>query len=89
MHGFPDWFRFHITKWNGFRSIGNAVPPPLARAIGVMIGKALGARTVMPQRLVELGDVSLLSLNRLEAAAHFKSEIKGIPASRKRIAESA
>ncbi len=25
-HGYPDWFRFHVTKWNGFREIGNSVP---------------------------------------------------------------
>ena len=33
LHGFPDWFRFHATKWHGARQIGNAVPPPLARAM--------------------------------------------------------
>ena len=33
LHGFPDWFRFHATKWHGARQIGNSVPPPLARAI--------------------------------------------------------
>lgn len=33
LHGFPDWFRFNVTKWHGARQIGNAVPPPLARAI--------------------------------------------------------
>lgn len=27
LHGFPDWFRFHATKWHGARQIGNAVPP--------------------------------------------------------------
>ena len=34
LHGFPDWFRFHETKWHGARQIGNAVAPPLARHIG-------------------------------------------------------
>ncbi|OYZ97381.1 MAG: hypothetical protein B7X99_14165 [Rhizobiales bacterium 17-65-6] len=24
LHGFPDWFRFHVTKWHGARQIGNA-----------------------------------------------------------------
>lgn len=28
LHGFPDWFRFHTTKWHGARQVGNAVPPP-------------------------------------------------------------
>ncbi len=32
LHSFPDWFRFHRTKWHGFRQVGNAVPPLLARA---------------------------------------------------------
>jgi DNA (cytosine-5)-methyltransferase 1 len=30
---FPDWFDFHPTVWHGFRQLGNAVPPFLARAI--------------------------------------------------------
>ena len=89
LHGFPDWFRFHVTKWNGFRSIGNAVPPPLARAIAAQIVLALGRAAVKPRTQVELGDIALLSLNRLEAAAHFKTELEAIPASRKRAAESA
>src|SRR5439155_12575738 len=24
IHGFPDWFRLHRSKWHGFRQIGNA-----------------------------------------------------------------
>jgi len=27
IHSYPDWFRFHATKWHGFRQIGNSVPP--------------------------------------------------------------
>ena len=33
LHGYPDWMRFHRTKWHGFRQVGNSVPPPLARAV--------------------------------------------------------
>jgi DNA (cytosine-5)-methyltransferase 1 len=33
LHSFPDWYVFHPTKWHGFRQVGNAVPPRLARAI--------------------------------------------------------
>lgn len=27
LQGFPDWFRFHGTKWHSFRQIGNSVSP--------------------------------------------------------------
>lgn len=39
LHGFPDWFRFHPTKWHGARQVGNAVCPPVARAIALEIRK--------------------------------------------------
>jgi DNA (cytosine-5)-methyltransferase 1 len=34
LHTFPDWFGFHRTIWHGFREIGNAVIPLLAKALG-------------------------------------------------------
>lgn len=69
LHGFPDWFRFHKTKWHGARQIGNAVPPPLARAVASSIITAMG---IAPQRIdehVPLGDPRLLSLEMSQAAA--------------------
>lgn len=44
LHSFPDWFSFHPTKWHGFRQIGNAVPPRLARAVALSVMEALGER---------------------------------------------
>ncbi|MFM7369406.1 MAG: DNA cytosine methyltransferase [Sphaerospermopsis kisseleviana] len=41
LHSFPDWFRFHPTKWHGFRQIGNSVPPLLAQAVAAEIIKVL------------------------------------------------
>tara|TARA_R110002049_G_scaffold308762_1_gene513966 strand:- start:160 stop:1287 length:1128 start_codon:yes stop_codon:yes gene_type:complete len=41
LHSFPDWFQFHETRWHGFRQIGNAVPPLLARAVAGKIAEAL------------------------------------------------
>ncbi|WZN58936.1 DNA (cytosine-5)-methyltransferase [Chloropicon roscoffensis] len=32
--GFPDTFKFYGTIQNKYRQVGNAVPPPLARALG-------------------------------------------------------
>ena len=71
LHGFPDWFRFHVTKWHGARQIGNAVPPPLARVIAGCIADALGLRPSRPDTTVALGDPALLSLDLSGAAAHF------------------
>ena len=40
LQSFPDWFRFHPSKWHGFRQVGNAVPPLLARAVGKAVRAA-------------------------------------------------
>lgn len=71
LHGFPDWFRFHITKWHGARQIGNAVPPPLARAIAGQVIEALGTKPTRPAAPIELGDPELLAFYMSDAAAHF------------------
>jgi DNA (cytosine-5)-methyltransferase 1 len=42
LHGFPDWFRPTAAKWHGFRQIGNAVPPPLGRAVAAEVRGAFG-----------------------------------------------
>ncbi len=71
LHGFPDWFRFHSTKWHGARQIGNAVPPPLARYIASAVIDALGKRARRPGQIVELGDPSLLYMDMSKAAKFF------------------
>jgi DNA (cytosine-5)-methyltransferase 1 len=70
LHGFPDWFRLHETKWHGGRQIGNAVPPPLARAVGSSILAALRLKPERPKVDIELGDGDLLRMNT-KAAAQF------------------
>ena len=71
LHGFPDWFRFHATKWHGARQIGNAVPPPMARAVAQAIMTALKRKPVRPTRTLELGNTALLYMEMSEAAEHF------------------
>lgn len=71
LHGFPDWFRFHATKWHGARQIGNAVPPPLARAIASAVVKALGVRPSRPAASIDLADTALLYMEMSEAAEYF------------------
>jgi DNA (cytosine-5)-methyltransferase 1 len=77
LHGFPDWFRLHSTKWHGARQIGNAVAPPMARAIASKIAEALGVKPTRPGKPMELGDEHLLYLEMSEAAEQF-----GVPAPR-------
>ena len=72
LHGYPDWFRFHVTKWHGARQVGNSVPPPLARAIAAEVGRALQYTPVYLDRALELGDPSLLSFTVSQAAEFFR-----------------
>lgn len=78
LHGYPDWFRFHVTKWHGFRQIGNSVPPPLARAVASSLLLADG---VKPRRggLVEPGDIRLLAMTSSQAERHFGITERVIP----------
>jgi DNA (cytosine-5)-methyltransferase 1 len=71
LHSYPDWFRFHATKWHGFRQIGNSVPPMLARAVGGQIMKALGKKPEKPASILPVGDQSLICISMTEAASMF------------------
>ncbi|QQS11019.1 MAG: DNA cytosine methyltransferase [Rhodospirillales bacterium] len=74
LHGFPDWFRLHATKWHGARQIGNAVPPPLARAIANGVLEGLGIRPKRSNMLVKLASTDLLYFEMSEAAMYFGVE---------------
>lgn len=78
LHGYPDWFRFHVTKWNGFREIGNSVPIHLGRAVAAQL---LAADNIRPVRgeLTRLGDVKLLSFTATEAQRYFGIKERVIP----------
>jgi DNA (cytosine-5)-methyltransferase 1 len=70
LHSFPDWFRFHQTKWHGFRQVGNAVPPLLAQAIGHQAIAALKITPAIPHS-IDLGSTQLLRLRNTEAVAYW------------------
>lgn len=72
LHGYPDWFRFHVTKWHGARQIGNSVPPPLARAVAGAVIQALGIVPKRPSGSIDLGSPELLSMGMGEAAEYWK-----------------
>lgn len=71
LHSYPDWFRFHVTKWHGFRQVGNSVPPLLAKAVAGEIIRALGITPSKPQDKMKLGDEILLRLNMSQAAEYY------------------
>lgn len=71
LHGYPDWFRLHETKWHGARQIGNSVPPPLARVVAAQLIEALGYVPARPFETLELGSPDLLGMTVSQAAAHF------------------
>jgi DNA (cytosine-5)-methyltransferase 1 len=72
LHSFPDWFRFHTTKWHGFRQIGNSVPPLLGRAVASTIIQALGIAPSKPLETLQLGNPKQLNLDMSRAAKYFE-----------------
>ncbi|MNJ34467.1 Modification methylase HaeIII [compost metagenome] len=71
LHSFPDWFRFHATKWHGFRQIGNSVPPLLGRAIASAIMKGLGCKPIKPKELLQSSKSDMLKFDMGTAARYF------------------
>lgn len=86
LHSYPDWFRFHATKWHGFREIGNSVPPLLGRAVASEIIKAAGIVPIKPTKPISLDD-SLVNISMSDATASFGLSESPI-SSRKKIAEN-
>ncbi len=74
LHSYPDWFRFHVTKWHGFRQIGNSVPPLLAKAVAAEIIRILGVSPSQPTLKQKLGDERLLQLKMSQAAQLYSQE---------------
>ncbi|AFY94200.1 DNA cytosine methyltransferase [Chamaesiphon minutus] len=72
LHSYPDWFRLHSTKWHGCRQIGNSVPPLLARAVASELIKAQEISPTQPKKVLNPGEVRLLSLDMSNASAYFK-----------------
>ncbi|MDD3589448.1 MAG: DNA cytosine methyltransferase [Thermoguttaceae bacterium] len=71
IHSYPDWFRFHKTKWHGMREIGNSVPPLLARAIAEKVIEALGVAPTKPRNVLVQGKLKLLQFDMAGAAKYF------------------
>lgn len=70
LHSYPDWFRFHATKWHGFRQIGNSVPPLLAKAVAREIIRALEIAPTRPQQRYGLVHTELLEFKMTQAVEY-------------------
>jgi DNA (cytosine-5)-methyltransferase 1 len=44
LKGFPDDWQFTGGKTAAYRQVGNAFPPPVARAVAIQVRKCLEAR---------------------------------------------
>lgn len=71
LHGFPDWFRFHETKWHGARQIGNSVPPPLAYSVASQIMYSLGFVPEAPSEVLDMGPDFLLRMGMSLASKYW------------------
>lgn len=74
LHSFPDWFRFHTTKWHGFRQVGNSVPPLLAGAIARQVIAALDIIPPKPTQILALDNTELIQFNPFQASQHWHKE---------------
>lgn len=88
LHSFPDWFRFHETKWHGFRQIGNAVAPLVGRSVASQIVKALELEPHRPDTPLTPGDHRLLSLTMGDAVERFDADEGQLPGRRRRSRDS-
>ncbi len=71
LHSYPDWFRFHNTKWHGFRQIGNSVPPLLARAVAAQLLKVLSVEISPPSEEIVFKNSDVLQIKMMEAAKRY------------------
>ena len=71
LHSYPDWFRFHSTKWHGFRQIGNSVPPLLARAVAAQLIEVLGVQLSTPSHEIILKNSDVLKIKMVAASEKF------------------
>jgi DNA (cytosine-5)-methyltransferase 1 len=53
LQGFPQDWQISGRKTAGYRQIGNAFPPPVARAVGTSIRSAIEAARAVPVRLLD------------------------------------
>jgi DNA (cytosine-5)-methyltransferase 1 len=85
LHSFPDWFQLHRTIWHGFREVGNAVAPLLAKALGESLLSAMKInQNDLPTKECASVDMALLKYSMTDASNHWGVDRNIIPV-RKRL----
>ena len=66
LQSFHDGFVFRSSEWQMLKQVGNAVPPLLGRAAGLMMRELIGARSasVVP---IKSADTSVLEEDKAPA----------------------
>jgi len=78
LHSYPDWFRFHVTKWHGFRQVGNSVPPLLGQAVASKVMERV-CEKVESGKERSVGDSALLEFKMSDAAERYGVAANVIP----------
>jgi DNA (cytosine-5)-methyltransferase 1 len=60
-----------VTKWHGFRQVGNSVPPLLGKAVASEIIRVLGVTPTKPRKKIDLGNEDLLKLKMSQTAQNY------------------
>jgi len=55
LQGFPDWWQFSGRKTPAYRQVGNALPPPVAQAVGLKLAQALAIGTAIEAEPTQFG----------------------------------
>jgi DNA (cytosine-5)-methyltransferase 1 len=85
LHSFPDWFQLHRTIWHGFREVGNAVAPLLAKSLGESLLSAMNINTnSLSTNECPTVDMNLLTYSMTGASNYWGVDRNVIPV-RKRI----
>lgn len=86
LHTFPDWFLFHETIWHGFREIGNAVIPLLAKTVGDEIINLLQIDiNQIEVKKIDPPSKDLMTYNMEQASIYWKVSSDIIPKRKKMV----